>query len=159
MCAIPSFDVSNQALINHYNILSPAEGLLVPVQSLEEIFADKFIALAYRSRRIKPRDVWDIVWINQRGVSISQELINLKLDARGKDRVDFDKKLIEQSEKLTQETVKVDFMQEMNRFVPLNIKERTLDNPDYWPYVISQVQMFTSKIVTVQKPQQKFDMG
>ncbi|MFC1236433.1 nucleotidyl transferase AbiEii/AbiGii toxin family protein [Vibrio sp. F74] len=61
VCAIPSFDAEKRALINHYNIVVPTEGLLIPVQSLEETLADKFIALAYRARRIKPRDVWDII--------------------------------------------------------------------------------------------------
>jgi hypothetical protein len=56
-------------LLNHYNIVVPTEGSLVPVQSLQETLADKFIAVAYRARRIKPRDIWDIVWIAYFGLS------------------------------------------------------------------------------------------
>ncbi|EJI86956.1 hypothetical protein AEST_05020 [Alishewanella aestuarii B11] len=62
-------------MLNHYNIVVPTEGILVPVQSLQETLADKFIAVAYRARRIKPRDIWDIVWIKQRGVALSKELV------------------------------------------------------------------------------------
>lgn len=81
VCAIPSFEVTRRGLINHYNILVPTEGLLFPVQSLAETLADKMIALAYRSRRIKPRDLWDIVWIKQRGTAISAQLVDKKLIA------------------------------------------------------------------------------
>ena len=37
VCALPSFDVDKRPLINHYNIVVPTEGILVPVQSLQEI--------------------------------------------------------------------------------------------------------------------------
>ncbi|MEX1196366.1 MAG: nucleotidyl transferase AbiEii/AbiGii toxin family protein [Pseudohongiellaceae bacterium] len=60
VCPIPSFDVERRPLINHYSIAAPTEGLLIPVQSLQETLADKMIALAYRARRIKPRDLWDM---------------------------------------------------------------------------------------------------
>src|SRR5690606_41827601 len=84
VCAIPSFDIEKRPLINHYDIVVPTEGILVPVQSLQETLADKLIALAYRARRIKPRDVWDIVWIKQRGINVSKTLEQQKLAARRK---------------------------------------------------------------------------
>ncbi|RYZ98226.1 MAG: nucleotidyl transferase AbiEii/AbiGii toxin family protein, partial [Moraxellaceae bacterium] len=84
VCAIPSFDIEKRALLNHYTIVVPTEGILVPVQSLQETLADKLIALAYRAKRIKPRDIWDIVWIKQRGVSLSKTLVEQKLIARKK---------------------------------------------------------------------------
>ncbi|MEI8633533.1 nucleotidyl transferase AbiEii/AbiGii toxin family protein [Vibrio sp. PP-XX7] len=61
VCAIPSFDIEKRPLLNHYDIVVLTEGISVPVQSLQETLADKLIALAYRARRIKPRDIWDIV--------------------------------------------------------------------------------------------------
>ena len=102
VCAIPSFDVEKRPLLNHYNIVVPTEGLLIPVQSLQETLADKLIALAYRARRIKPRDIWDIVWIKQRGINLSLDLIDRKLSARGKLKKDFTEALQIQLEKLTQ---------------------------------------------------------
>ena len=136
VCAIPSFDIEKRALINHYNIVVPTEGLLIPVQSLQETLADKFIALAYRARRIKPRDVWDIVWIKQRGVGVSQELINKKLEARKKTKADFTAALGFQVDKLLQD-----------------------DNPDYWAYVQSEVNSMSMPLLTGDKSANKFDMG
>jgi predicted nucleotidyltransferase component of viral defense system len=160
VCAIPSFDIEKRALINHYNIVVPTEGLLIPVQSLQETLADKFIALAYRARRIKPRDVWDIVWIKQRGVGVSQELINKKLEARKITKADFTAALGFQVDKLLQDDeVRKDFNMEMSRFVPNQIKQRTLDNPDYWAYVQSEVNSMSMPLLTEDKSANKFDMG
>lgn len=160
VCAIPSFDVEKHLLINHYNIIAPTEGLLIPVQSLTETLADKFIALAYRARRIKPRDIWDIVWIKQRGVDVSSQLIEQKLAARHKDLGDFRHALQQQLNKLLHsEEVYQDFIMEMTRFIPLQIKQRTLDEPDYWSYVQREVSMMVKQILAPSSPTLTFDMG
>ena len=160
ICAIPSFDIEKRPLINHYNIVAPTEGLLIPVQSLTETLADKFIALAYRARRIKPRDVWDIVWIKQRGVAVSKQLINKKLVARGKTNEDFIEALTIQLDKLQHDDeVRKDFNIEMSRFIPNQIKERTIDNPDYWPYVQSEISTMSLSILNNGIKNNKFDMG
>ncbi|TMN69199.1 nucleotidyl transferase AbiEii/AbiGii toxin family protein [Pseudoalteromonas sp. S1727] len=160
ICAIPSFDIEKRPLINHYNIVVPTEGLLIPVQSLTETLADKFIALAYRARRIKPRDVWDIVWIKQRGVAVSSQLINKKLVARGKTNEDFIEALTIQLDKLKHDNeVRKDFNIEMGRFIPNQIKERTIDNPDYWPYVQSEINTMSLAIINKNIKKSKFDMG
>ncbi len=148
VCAIPSFDVEKRPLLNHYNIVVPTEGLLVPVQSLQEMLADKLIALAYRARRIKPRDIWDIVWIRQRGIRLSSDLVARKLAARNKQADDFRQALTLQLTNLMQEdAVRVDFNTEMSRFIPFKIRERTLDNPEYWAYVQTEVSEVAAELL------------
>ncbi|TAA48362.1 nucleotidyl transferase AbiEii/AbiGii toxin family protein [Corallincola spongiicola] len=160
VCAIPSFDVEKKPLLNHYNVVVPTEGLLVPVQSLQEILADKMIALAYRARRIKPRDIWDIVWIKQRGIALSKALVDQKLVARNKQADDFRSALATQRTKLmNDDEVRNDFNMEMSRFVPQQIKERTLDNPEYWPYLQSEVSEVASVLINDEVAKSKFDMG
>lgn len=160
VCAIPSFDIEKRPLINHYDIVVPTEGILVPVQSLQETLADKLIALAYRARRIKPRDVWDIVWIKQRGIKVSKTLVQQKLAARRKQTADFHQTLAAQLGKLmTENGVLKDFNMEMSRFIPKNIKERTLDNPDYWAYVQNEVKDAVSSLLNDDTAKNPFDMG
>ena len=160
VCATPSFDVEKRPLINHYNIVVPTEGILIPVQSLTETLADKFIALAYRARRIKPRDIWDIVWIKQRGVELSKDLVDKKLAARNKQKEDFIEALNIQLTKLMQDDeVREDFNQEMSRFIPNQIKERTIDNSEYWAYVQNEVSAMSSVLIKGGSPEKKFDMG
>lgn len=160
VCAIPSFDIEKKPLLNHYNIVVPTEGILVPVQSLSEILADKLIALAYRARRIKPRDVWDIVWIKQRGIALSKDLVEKKLAARNKKINDFKGALTLQLTKLMQnDEVRKDFNMEMSRFIPQKIKERTLDNPDYWAYVQAEVSVIVDAFINDNTSKNMFDMG
>ncbi|WP_353537998.1 nucleotidyl transferase AbiEii/AbiGii toxin family protein [Colwellia sp. KU-HH00111] len=147
VCAIPSFDVQKRPLINHYGIDVSTEGYLIPTQSLEEIFADKFIALAYRSRRIKPRDLWDIVWIKQQGIKVNTGLTYNKLQARGKQQDDFFEMLQTQLYRLNNaDEVKIDFNSEMSRFVPAKIKQRTVDNPDYWSYLKNEINQLAQML-------------
>ena len=151
VCAIPSFDVQKRPLINHYGIDAATEGYLIPTQSLEETLADKFIALAYRTRRIKPRDLWDIVWINQQGIKVNSGLAFNKLQAREKRRDDFIEMLQTQLTRLNNvDEVKTDFNSEMSRFLPTKIKQRTLDNPDYWVYLKDQVNQLAQILISTQ---------
>lgn len=160
VCAIPSFDVEKRPLLNHYNIVVPTEGLLIPVQSLQETLADKLIALAYRARRIKPRDIWDIVWIKQRGINLSLNLVDRKLAARGKLKKDFTEALQIQLEKLMQDDeVRNDFSMEMSRFIPQQIKKRTIDNPEYWPYVQAEVRTVSRLLLDDGPSKNPFDMS
>lgn len=160
VCALPSFDVEKRPLLNHYGFAVPTEGLLIPVQSLAETLADKFIALAYRSRRIKPRDLWDILWIKQRSVNISPALAGKKLTARSKSHVDFAQALQRQIDKLLQDDdVRADFHAEMSRFVPAHIRQRTIDMPDYWHYVQSETAQMAKELLDQTDRTKKFDMG
>ena len=161
VCAIPSFDIVKKPLVNHYGVDVATQGYLIPVQTLDEIMVDKFIALAYRSRRIKPRDLWDIVWLKQQSATINFELLNKKLDARAKSKTEFEAHLQEQLLKLNSDNeVKTDFISEMSRFVPLKIKQRTLDNPDYWPYLQSEVSTLAKQIMEKEnKGNNPFDMS
>lgn len=162
VCAIPSFDAQKRPLINHYGIDVETEGYLIPVQSLKETLADKFIALAYRSRRIKPRDLWDIVWIKQQGVKVSKDLAMDKLEARGKQYSDFVEMLQTQLHRLNNvDEVRGDFNSEMSRFLPSKVKQRTLENPDYWPYLKDEVNQQAQILISHSDPSQTnpFDMS
>ncbi|MBB1463589.1 nucleotidyl transferase AbiEii/AbiGii toxin family protein [Vibrio sp. SG41-7] len=160
VCALPSFDLTNRVPINHYGIDTQTEGMLIRCQTMDEILADKFIALAYRARRIKPRDVWDIVWLNQRGIEVNNQLINNKLEARDKERDDFLIALGRQIKNLTEnDAVKADFNSEMSRFVPQTLQAKTLDVPGYWDYVRETISRMGKRVSQPSSPTNKFDMS
>jgi hypothetical protein len=52
-----------------------------------------------------------------------------------------------------------DFNMEMSRFIPNQIKERTLDNPEYWTYVQAEVSAIESVLIKDNTQKNKFDMG
>lgn len=136
ICRYDSLDKVQRPAKNFYDINSPIEGLPIPVQSSKEILADKLIALAFRERRIKPRDVWDLAWLSQQNVPIEASLVKKKLVMRGKTQKGFLKNLqIHSGSILASDETKLDFEREMLRFVPKDIRERTLNRKEFWPYV------------------------
>ncbi|EGN75484.1 protein of unknown function (DUF1814) [Idiomarina sp. A28L] len=136
VCAYDSVHVVKRPVMNHYEIESPIAGLPIPVQSLEEILADKMVAFAFRERRIKPRDVWDIIWLKQKGVKQNADYVSKKLMMRSKSLEQFLQNIDRHAQDLIHsDEVKVDFMQEMGRFVPPSVASRTLHNNDFYPFV------------------------
>jgi len=136
VCALPSFDIEQRPLIDYYGIKSQIAGLPIPVQSMKEILADKMIAFAYRERRIKPRDVWDIVWLVQQQTKQNASLVTKKLEVRNKEHNQFIQLLLKHVNLvINDEVTKQDFQQEMSRFLPVSVSERTVNQENFWGYV------------------------
>ncbi|GAB0154424.1 nucleotidyl transferase AbiEii/AbiGii toxin family protein [Marinobacterium sp. BA1] len=133
--SVCSIDNIPKPITDHHGISSQISGRLINVLSLKEALVDKIIAFAYRSRRIKPRDIWDIAWLKQKGVDISFSLLKKKLSLREKSVSGFCTALKRQVHSLESEEAFLDFTSEMSRFLPKNVKERTLGNDKFWPYV------------------------
>ena len=59
---------------------------------------------------------------------------------------------------MQEDEVRDDFNMEMSRFIPKQIKERIIDNPDYWAYVQSEVSAISSSLFVAGVPKNKLDM-
>lgn len=148
VCSVPSYDVEHRPIIDHFNIKSPISGLPIAVQSQEELLADKMVAFAYRKRRIKPRDVWDIVWLTQQQQNQNGSLVTQKLQARGKEKEEFVCLIAKHSALIQNSTdSKKDFYNEMSRFLPQGVLARTLEQPKFWPYVGTVIKEQTESLI------------
>jgi predicted nucleotidyltransferase component of viral defense system len=147
VCAYPALDIEYHAAADHYKSGSKIAGLPIGVESLAEISADKIIAFAYRQRRIKPRDVWDLVWLNQKQVDIPIGLVKQKLGYRKKDETEFLSLIRKHAGLITSgEETKQDFYQEMRRFVTPEIAKNTLDNKHFWTYVSGVIERYVDSV-------------
>ena len=160
--ALPSFDVEHRPIIDHYGIKSNMTGLPVPVQSLKEIMADKMIAFAYRERRIKPRDVWDILWLTQRRAVQDEQLVSKKLSIRNKHQEEFVHLLQKHARQINiNADTKNDFYQEMSRFLPQGDVQRTIKQKTFWSYVgriiNEEVDLLIRKLIG-SPPKHEFDL-
>ena len=54
------------------------------VASKEETLADKHLALVGRARRIKNRDLFDLMWLHHQGVAFRPDMLHAKLDAKSR---------------------------------------------------------------------------
>lgn len=147
ICALPSYDIQSAALLNFYGVDMGTEGLILQVQSKEEIFIDKLLAFALRPNRIKNRDLWDIVWLHQQSLSPDFELIERKLKDRNIKKKDFvskfDSRLIE-----LQDNPKMfeDLKKEMMRFLPITKINQTIEKKEYWDFLILLMKDLKEKI-------------
>lgn len=137
ICALPSHDRRPMVLRNPYGIDLGTAGLIVQAQSREEILADKIIALAFRENRVKNRDLWDIAWLTQNTVALPVALLAGKIADHRSTAADFAASLGRRLDALrTEPSAREDFLREMRRFLPAGTVRGSLDNPDWWNYLM-----------------------
>ena len=136
ICALPSYEKRPMMLINHYGVDMGTSGLIIQVQSREEIYADKLIAFALRPSRIKYRDLWDIVWLHSQGLKPRFELIPNKIRDRNYTLKYFLSLFDERKKLLTHNAeMESEFKQEMHRFLLAEQINKTLKQENLWAFI------------------------
>ncbi len=140
ICALPSHDRRPMMLRNHYGVEMGTSGLILQAQSREEILADKFVALALRPNRIKNRDLWDIIWLNQQGINLPVPLVLQKVTDRRQDHAGFLEQLQQRTTLLqANPAARKDFLTEMRRFLPPATVGESLEKDEFWAYLVGFV--------------------
>lgn len=150
ICAIPSYLSQPKVLLNPYGVDMGTQGLILNAQALEEIYADKILAFALRRGRIKNRDLWDLLWLKQQGIKLAFELLPSKLNDHQQTKEVFLSLATTRAQQVaTDDKIKKDFRNEMQRFLPANIVAGTVNNDRFWEYLsnetlqlIRQVEQF-----------------
>ena len=110
------------------------------------------VAFAFRQRRIKPRDVWDIMWLKQRSIMQDPALIRRKLEVREKSIQSYIENTEHHSQLVLEDkTTKLDFKREMSRFLPQDIRSNTLENSNFWQYVGQEIMSDVTQINDILK--------
>lgn len=135
ICALPSHDARPMVLRNLYEVDLGTSGLILRAESREEILADKLIALAFREKRLKNRDLWDIAWLTQRGVELPVDLTARKVRDHGREVHEFRNSLGKRLESLEADEARADYLHEMRRFLPSATVENTLRQDGYWEWL------------------------
>jgi predicted nucleotidyltransferase component of viral defense system len=149
ICALPSHDRRPMMLRNHYAVDMGTSGLILQVQSREEIFADKIVAFAMRPNRLKNRDLWDIHWLHQQGVILPVELVPRKVADRGLDLADFLGRLEQRQNLLLAEpSCRKEFLAEMRRFLPPAVVGETLTQDAFWAFLVDLVANQCERVMT-----------
>ena len=163
ICSIPSHDARPMMLLNHYGVDMGTSGLILQAQSREEILADKMIALALRPGRIKNRDLWDLMWLRQQGVTLPMDLIPAKISDHRRSVDDYVLRLQDRLEQLTgMPGMRDDFLREMRRFLPGDIVRETVEKPAFWSFLVAETTFLGRSVVaSLQegRPKSGFRMG
>ncbi|WP_322406994.1 nucleotidyl transferase AbiEii/AbiGii toxin family protein [Idiomarina sp. PL1-037] len=122
--------------------------IFINCESLEEIAADKFVALALR-RTIKARDVWDIGWLNQRKIKVDAELVCKKF--KDYQETGGFKALAERLTQLPSYIGSGDFEREMRRFLHSSTIEGSIEQDGFMDYLIDTVASAGQKLLNEQR--------
>jgi len=135
---VPAYARVPQALKRNYELLPDGYGdVLIMVESLEEIMADKLVALVSCQRYVRYRDIWDLHWLNQQGVKFNKKFVLTKIkDYKETDYAkNLDKTIIQLNEIIYSKA----FKDEMTRFLPSDALERTLKKEKFLIFLLNEM--------------------
>lgn len=162
ICAIPSYRPQAKALLNPYGVDMGTQGLILMAEPLEEIYVDKILAFALRPGRIKNRDLWDLLWLKQQTIKPAFELLANKINDHQRSKTEFLNLMHKRITLLTEDAqVKKDFRHEMQRFLPTEIVENTINNDHFWEYLCLEIPSLAKQAedyLTKDKPDNHFLM-
>ena len=150
ICTVPSYDRHPMLLLNRYGVDMGTSSLIIQVQSREEILADKIVAFALRPNRIKYRDLWDIVWLNQQNIKLPLALVPKKVMDHRYELNEFMELLNDRVDQVCNDPeLHEEFMSEMKRFLPAAIVAETVYKSDYWIYLTELLRSECDKVSTL----------
>lgn len=132
-------------LRKNYDFLEGTATVVVPVESRNEILADKIVALPSSlfgrdgepvpgdSRKIRHRDIWDIAWLLRNGAQPDPDLVRKKVSDYGLE--DFDRRLQHAVESVHAIASSEAFQAQMSRFLDPSTFRGTLGRPEYLQYL------------------------
>ena len=131
---LPSYNKQPVMIKNYYGIDNGTSGLILFAQTLEEIFVDKIIALAFRLNRVKNRDLWDIFWIYRKNITLDKDLLNKKLSDR---KIKYKNFITKYNDRLKEiETGQKNFIDEMKRFLAPSSFDETFISELWWKQLL-----------------------
>jgi predicted nucleotidyltransferase component of viral defense system len=122
---VPAYTREPRSLQTHYDFLPDGyRDLIVLVESLDEILADKLVSLPACTAYVRHRDIWDMHWLRQQGARPDATMVARKIRDYGvADYGDLNALLIERLSGIVQGK---EFRDQMSRFIPQDVQERTL---------------------------------
>ncbi|TVQ20229.1 MAG: nucleotidyl transferase AbiEii/AbiGii toxin family protein [Spirochaetaceae bacterium] len=135
--ALPARDPQPMLPRNPYRVEMGTAGLILSASSLAEILADKLIAIALRSNRIKWRDLWDVAWLVQHDVAVSRSLIEQKAADRGRSLATIAKLVADRVTAAAGD--RASFIGEIERFLPPGELRDAAADPRHWEYLMRLV--------------------
>lgn len=144
---VPAYTKEALPLRNNYNFLPDGyEDTLVLTETLDEVMADKLISLPATQNYIRYRDLWDLVWLQQQNARLKPELVRLKLA---------DYKISNYQQLLESRIISLDdivasatFHNEMRRFLPTNVYDRTLGQDKFKTFMLGALKKLLTDLHT-----------
>jgi predicted nucleotidyltransferase component of viral defense system len=122
---VPAYTREPQLLRQNYDFLPDGYAdLVVLVESLDEIMADKLVSLVDCTAYVRHRDIWDLHWLKQQGAKMERAWVRHKIEDYG--ATGYPDKAARLIERLRDIIHGKDFRDQISRFIPSDVQERTL---------------------------------
>lgn len=135
---IPSYTKEPRQLQHNYDFLPDGySDTLIMVETLDEILADKLISLVNCQAYIRHRDIWDLHWLKQQGALTNLDLIKQKINDY---RIENYPQKVEAMISLLPTIIAgKEFREQMSRFLPMDVQERTLLKDKFYLFLQNEV--------------------
>ena len=131
----------------HYDSLPEGYGdTLVLSETLDEVMADKLVSLVNTTGYVRNRDIWDLHWLKRKGIEVRVEWVLQKICDYRID--DYQQKLGRMLKRLPEIIEGKVFQRELERFIPMDVTQRTLDKPKFRKYLISEMSEMLEQLQT-----------
>jgi len=135
---IPAYTAILQPLIRTYDFLPDGyEDLLIMTEDKSEIMADKLVSLPATQKYVRHRDIWDLMYLSQEKAVVRPDLVANKI--RDYQIEGYEAKLDVMIGRLPDIIKGKPFQDEMNRFLPADVIERTLAKEKFFDFLQSRV--------------------
>ncbi|MEM6406350.1 MAG: nucleotidyl transferase AbiEii/AbiGii toxin family protein [Pseudomonadota bacterium] len=135
---VPAYTQRVLPLRVHYDFLPDGyDTIFVRAESLDEVLADKLIALPATQRYVRYRDIWDLAWLCQQGAEVLPDLVQHKIrDYRLTDYAALSEDLLTRLPGIVTSDV---CQAEMKRFLPTDVYARTFATAGFTDYLVATV--------------------
>jgi len=142
---IPAYTAIPQSLIRTYDFLPDGyEDLLVMTEDKSEIMADKLVSLPATQKYVRHRDIWDLAYLAQEKAVVRSDLVLNKI--RDYQIEDYGEKLEKTISRLPEIIKGKSFRDEMNRFLPRDVIERTLAQKKFTEFLQNRVASLLEQV-------------
>lgn len=135
---VPAYTKEAVPLHTNYAFLPDGyDDTLIFAETLDEVMADKLISLPATQKYIRHRDIWDLGWLKQKGATVRPGLARQKMEdyrlSGGAEMLD------DMMERLPNIVAGADFKNEMRRFLPSDVYDRTLGRKKFGGFLTQTV--------------------
>ncbi len=142
---VPAYSRQARALQINYDFLPDGyTDVLIMVESLDEIMADKLIAFPSCQKYIRYRDIWDLQWLQKQGAEPNFDLVKHKIADYGVK--DYSGDLKKMLSKLPEIIHGKAFKEQMSRFIPLIDQERTLAKEKFYSFLENEMTVLFENV-------------
>ncbi|NDL01442.1 nucleotidyl transferase AbiEii/AbiGii toxin family protein [Photorhabdus bodei] len=142
---IPAYTNTPRSLTRNYSVLPDGYAdVLVSVETLPEIMADKLIAFPAATSHIRYRDMWDLLWLSQQNTTPDIELIKRKVSDYQLDN--FEELLQARIDSIEIIVASGHFHNEMRRFIPAPIYDRSVGQEAFSTYLTTSLKALLTTV-------------